>query len=160
MTQYLSFTLGDGSFALPIGIVREIIEYAPPTHIPAMPAFLKGLINLRGSVVPVMDLSERFRHGPTKIQRRTSVVIIEKQWEGGVALIGILVDNVSDVLEVDSTQLADRPPFGIQIRSEFIEGVLTLEHQLVTILDPEQVFAIEELAIQIGEGTQSLCRSA
>lgn len=148
--QYLTFTLGPDLFGIPIDGVREIIEYTEPTAIPLMPAFLRGVINLRGTVVPVVDLLSRFGRAPTSVAHRTCVVITEAEHDGASHPMGILVDAVNEVLAVDRSQLEPRPSFGLRIRSDFVEGILNLGNRFVIALDMKYVLSMEELATVIG----------
>ena len=144
--QFLTFTLGDELFALPIENIREIIEFSGLTEIPLMPTFLRGVINLRGAVVPVIDLSVRFGRARTAIAKRTCIVIVEVEREGGLQLLGIMVDAVSEVLAVERHQLEQRPAFGAQIRTDFIAGILKQGEGFVIVLDIPHVLSFDELA--------------
>ena len=148
--QFLTFTLGGESFGIPIDRVREILEYLEPTPIPMMPAFLRGVINLRGAVVPVLDLQSRFGRGLTEVARRSCFVIVEVEHEGTSHPLGILVDAVNEVIAVDRSRIEPKPTFGTRIRSDFVEGVLNLESGFVVTLEMKQVLSIEELATLIG----------
>jgi purine-binding chemotaxis protein CheW len=144
-TQYLTFALGKDTFAVNIAPIREIIEYPGLTEIPMTPEFLRGVINLRGAVVPVVDLSVRFGRGPTGIGRRTCVVIIEIPIEDSFHALGILVDGVNEVLEVESGQIESRPEFGMGMRADFVNGLIRLGNRFVIILDVAQVLSSAEL---------------
>ncbi|MDQ8023232.1 MAG: chemotaxis protein CheW [Moraxellaceae bacterium] len=143
--QYLTFTLGNELFALPISPIREIIEFPGLTEIPLTPAFLRGVINLRGAVVPVIDLSVRFGRNATGIARRTCIVIVEVNIEDNVHPIGVIVDAVSEVLEVDPTQIEQRPGFGAGLRADFVAGMLNLGGRFVVVLDVSNVLSPDEL---------------
>ncbi|WP_148714393.1 chemotaxis protein CheW [Chitinolyticbacter meiyuanensis] len=148
--QYLTFTLAGELFAMPIERIREIIEFAGLTEIPLMPTFLRGVINVRGAVVPVIDLAVRFGRERTEIARRTCIVIMELEQEGQVLLLGVLVDAVNEVLDVEPGQIEPRPSFGAKIRAEFIEGMINLNDRFVIALDIHQVLSVDELATLIG----------
>lgn len=148
--QYLTFTLGSEAFAIPIEHVREIIEFNGLTTIPLMPSFLRGVINLRGAVVPVVDLQSRFERGETSINRRTCVIIVELAQEGDSPSIGIMVDAVSEVLSIERSRIETKPNFGTNIRSDFIDGILNLDNRFVITLDIRQVLSIDEMAALIG----------
>lgn len=155
--QYLTFLLGKELFALPIEHVREIIEYEGITEIPLMPDFLRGVINLRGAVVPVIDLSSRFGRERTEIGRRTCVVLIEvNNPEVDLQMLGVLVDSVNEVMSIDRTQIESRPSFGANLRTDFIEGILKVDGRMVIILDVKQVVSLEELATLVGVATGDL----
>jgi purine-binding chemotaxis protein CheW len=147
--QYLTFLLGGEMFALAILNVKEIIEYGNLTEIPMMPAFIRGVINLRGSVVPVIDLSARFGGKATEIGRRTCIVIVEmKGAESGDAGqdIGIIVDAVSEVLEIPRGEIEPPPTFGAKIRADFIAGMGKVSGKFVIILNVQRVLSVEEMA--------------
>ena len=152
--QYLTFTLGSEAFAIPIEHVREIIEFNGLTSIPLMPAFLRGVINLRGAVVPVVDLQSRFERGETTINRRTCVVIVELAQEDGAPSIGVMVDAVNEVISVDRSKVENKPAFGTNIRADFIDGILNLEGRFVITLDIGKVLSVEEMAALIGVAEQ------
>jgi purine-binding chemotaxis protein CheW len=145
--QYLTFQLGGEMYAVGILNVKEIIEYGQLTEIPMMPAFIRGVINLRGSVVPVIDLSARFGHQQTAVGRRTCIVIIELI-EGEVRQdIGVVVDAVSEVLEVSSADIEPAPAFGAKIRADFIDGMAKISGKFVIILNIQRVLSVEEIAM-------------
>lgn len=153
--QYLTFALGGDVFGIPIERVREIQEYVEPTPIPMMPPFLRGVINLRGSVVPVIDLQSRFGRGATDVAHRSCFVIVEVDHEGGAQALGVLVDAVNEVVAIERSRLESRPAFGTRIRADFVEGILQLEKSFVVTLDMKQVLSIEELATLIGLSSES-----
>jgi len=144
--QFLTLVLGEELFALPIENIREIIEFSGLTEIPLMPTFLRGVINLRGAVVPVIDLSVRFGRERTAIAKRTCIVIIEVERAEGLQLLGVMVDAVSEVLAVEPNQLEQRPTFGAQIRTDFIAGILKQGERFVIVLDIPHVLSFDELA--------------
>lgn len=146
--QYLTFLLSGEMYAVGILNVKEIIEYGQLTEIPMMPAFIRGVINLRGSVVPVIDLAARFGGHQTKISRRTCIVIIEMPVENSNDRhdIGVVVDAVSEVLEVSSADIEPPPSFGAKIRADFIQGMGKIAGKFVIILNIQRVLSIEEIA--------------
>ena len=148
--QYLTFALGGESFGVPIERVREILEYMEPTPIPMVPSFLSGVINLRGAVVPVIDLQSRFGKGATEAGHRSCIVIVEVEHDGLKLPLGILVDSVREVVGVDRSRLEPRPSFGTRIRPDFVAGILRMENHFVITLDLKQILSIEELATLIG----------
>lgn len=148
--QFLTLTLGDELFALPIEHIREIIEFGGLTEIPLMPSFLRGVINLRGAVVPVIDLSVRFGRERTAIAKRTCIVILEVLQDDELQLLGIVVDAVNAVLTVEAHQLENRPSFGARIRADFIAGILKQGEQFIIVLDIPQVLSPDELADLVG----------
>lgn len=152
--QYLTFLLGGEMFAVGILHVKEIIEYGTVTRIPMMPRFIRGVINLRGSVVPVIDLSCRFGGEPTQISRRTCVVILELPENDEQPVIGVVVDAVSEVLEIPRAEIEPAPAFGAKIRAEFIAGMGKVKdrrsggaERFVIVLNVGKVLASEEIAL-------------
>lgn len=145
--QYLTFSLGGEVFALGILNVKEIIEFGNVTEIPMMPAFIRGVINLRGAVVPVIDLSARFGGKASTISRRTCIVIVELESEDGKQDLGVIVDAVNEVLEIPRTEIEPPPSFGAKIRADFIKGMGKVEGRFVIILNIERVLSTEEIAM-------------
>lgn len=143
--QYLMFTLGDETFACRINSIREIIECPAMTSIPLAPAFLRGVINLRGAVVPVIDLSVRFERGITQIAERTCIVIVEVTTDEQTQLLGVIVDGVTEVLEVEAADIEARPNLGNGIRSDFVAGMIKRPTGFVLMLDMGQVLSNQEL---------------
>jgi len=149
-SQYLTFTLGGEMFAVGILNVKEIIEYGSLTEIPMMPAFIRGVINLRGSVVPVIDLAARFGSQQTAIGRRTCIVIVEIQDDDARHDIGVIVDAVSEVLEIPLAEIEPPPTFGARIRADFILGMGKVGGKFVILLNLEKVLSVEEIASLTG----------
>jgi len=144
--QYLMFSLGGETFAVAIGCVREILEYPGLTSIPLAPAFIRGVINLRGAVVPVIDLSVRFGRAVTIVNRRTCIVIVEVQNDEQLQLLGVVVDGVTEVRDVDASEVEKQPGFGSGLRSDFVAGMLQRDDGFVVILDIATVLSNEELS--------------
>ncbi|QGG74562.1 chemotaxis protein CheW [Pseudomonas syringae] len=154
--QYLTFMLGGEMFAIGILGIKEIIEYGSLTVVPMMPAFVRGVINLRGAVVPVVDLSARFGRHNSAITRRSCVIIIEANSEDGQPQdIGLLVDNVSAVLEIPASQIEPPPNFGARIRADFISGMAKVDGKFVIVLEVDRVLSIDEMS-SLAEAGQSL----
>lgn len=145
--QYLTFTLGGEMFAVGILNVKEIIEYGNLTEIPMMPAFIRGVINLRGAVVPVIDLSARFSGRTSTVQRRTCIVIVEIEQDDSKHDIGIMVDAVSEVLEIQAAEIEPPPAFGAKIRADFIAGMGKVAGKFVIILEIQKVLSVDEMAM-------------
>jgi len=145
--QYLTFTLGGEMFAVAILNVKEIIEYGTVTEIPMMPGFIRGVINLRGAVVPVIDLSCRFGGKSTEVARRTCIIIIEMTEGDTKQDIGVMVDAVSEVLEIATAEIEPPPTFGAKIRTDFISGMGKVNGKFVIILDVSRVLSVEEIAM-------------
>lgn len=144
--QYLTFALGGEMFAIGILGVKEIIEFGNLTEIPMMPPFIRGVINLRGSVVPVIDLSARFGSRQTAVGRRTCIVILEVPDGETHHDIGVMVDAVSEVLEIPGSEIEPPPAFGARIRADFISGMGKVSGRFVIILNINNILAVDELA--------------
>jgi purine-binding chemotaxis protein CheW len=145
-TQYLTFLVGKELFALRILTVREIIEYPKLTEVPMMPAAIRGVINLRGAVVPVVDLSARFGRAPSEVTKRTCIVIVELELEGERQVMGVIVDAVNQVLDIPAHDIEPAPTFGTKIRSEFIQGMGKVDGKFVVLLDLTRVLSVEQAA--------------
>lgn len=145
--QYLTFLLGGEMFGVGILNVKEIIEYGNLTEIPMMPTFIRGVINLRGAVVPVIDLAARFGGKVTEIGRRTCIVIVEVPDGDSRHDIGIMVDAVSEVLEIPASEIEPAPSFGAKIRAEFIFGMGKIAGKFVILLEINKVLSIDEIAM-------------
>lgn len=148
--QYLTFSLQGEIYGLDILRVREIIEYTRPTTVPMMPAFVHGVINLRGNVVPVIDLAQRFGRTPTALHPRTCVVILEVQSVEGAVAIGVLVDAVNAVLDLEADQIEPAPSFGTGLRQEFIRGMARTEAGFIILLDVSRVLSVDDMAALAG----------
>jgi purine-binding chemotaxis protein CheW len=148
--QYLTFLLGSEMFAMDILGIKEIIEYGSLTSVPMMPEFIRGVINLRGAVVPVVDLLARFGRASSAVTRRSCIVIIEADSEGEKQDIGVVVDAVSEVLEIPAAQIEPPPSFGAKIRADFISGMGKLKDKFVIILDADKVLSVNEMAMLSG----------
>lgn len=144
--QFLTFELGSEIYAINILHIREIIEYGNLTQVPMVPRFIAGVINLRGSVVPVIDLAIRFGKPATEITKRTSIVIIELTEADQALEIGIMVDIVNEVLEIEDDQIEPAPSFGASIRTDFIAGMGKVDDKFLILLDVERVLSIDELS--------------
>lgn len=146
--QYLTFLLGGEMFAIAILNIKEIIEYGSLTEVPMMPSFIRGVINLRGSVVPVVDLSARFGRNKTEVSRRTCIVILEVAGSDESMLdIGVVVDSVSEVLEIPRNEIEPPPVFGAKIRVEFIHGMGKVAGKFVIILNADKVLSVDDLSM-------------
>lgn len=158
--QYLMFNLGGETYGVGIHAIREIIEYPGVTTIPLAPAFLHGVINLRGAVVPVLDLSVRFGREPTVINRRTCIVVVEVAQGEALHMLGVLVDAVSEVREVEASEVESRPQFGTGLRNDFVTAMLRREQGFIPILDVAAVLSMGELESLIEAGNQTPIESS
>lgn len=153
--QYLTFMLGGEVFAIGILSIKEIIEYGNITEIPRMPGFIRGVINLRGAVVPVINLGARFGKRTTDITRRTCIVIIEVANGEENQDVGVMVDAVNEVLEISASEIEPAPSFGANIRADFIDGMGKIDGKFVIILNIHQVLSVEEMATLAGVGGEA-----
>lgn len=147
--QYLTFVLGGEVYALGILNIKEIIDYGNLTEVPMMPAFVRGVINLRGSVVPVVDLLARFGKGSTQIAKRTGIVIVETAADGDDGSqqdIGIIVDAVNEVVDISQQEIEPPPSFGAGIRPDFINGMAKRDGHFVILLNVSRVLSVEDMA--------------
>lgn len=145
LNQYLTFMLGRETFALGILSIKEILEYSAPTEIPMMPAFIRGVVNLRGAAVPVVDLCARFGRPSAAVTKKTCIVIIETRLQDESHVLGVVVDAVNEVLEIPGSEIEPAPSFGASIRADFIQGMGKVRGKFVIILDVDRVLCVEEL---------------
>lgn len=143
--QHLSFRVRQARYALPIDLVREIIEYGQVTTVPMMPPFIHGVINLRGNVVPVLDLAARFGFELSVPNKRTCIVIIELNLDEQQQRIGLVVDAVDAVLDIETDKVEQAPPFGAGIRTDFIAGMARDERGFTIILDVRRVLSLDDI---------------
>ncbi len=151
--QYLRFTLGDEAYALDIRRVREIVQLVPMTTVPLMPAFVRGVINLRGAVVPVIDLQARFGRAAARLGKKSCIVVFDASSDGERSELGLLVDAVSEVVDIPADAIEPPPSFGATVRREFIRAMGRLKGRFVVILDPDRAFDVEDMAA-LCEGLQ------
>ncbi|MBS3954188.1 MAG: chemotaxis protein CheW [Methylomicrobium sp.] len=146
--QYLTFVMGGDIYAFGILNIKEIIDYGNLTEVPMMPSFVRGVINLRGSVVPIVDLSARFGKGNTQIVKRTCIIIVETTSEGediGQQDIGIIVDAVNEVIDIDEDEIEAPPSFGAGIRPDFITGMAKRNDRFMILLNVSRVLSVEDM---------------
>lgn len=146
LTQYLTFKLEDEVYATDIAQVREVLEYTHVTKVPRTPEYMRGVINLRGHVVPVLDLKLRFGMNRTEQTVNTCIIIVEVVLDGEKTVIGALTDSVQEVIELDSAQIEPAPRIGTRLNTEFIRGMGKRDDHFVILLDIEKVFSSEEIA--------------
>ncbi|KGE51728.1 membrane protein [Xanthomonas axonopodis] len=144
--QYLTFLLGREMFGLGILGIKEIIEYRVPTDVPMMPPALRGVINLRGAVVPVVDLQQRFGRNASTITKRSCIVIVEIAHGELHQVLGLLVDAVSEVLDIAPSDIVDTPSFGAGIARDFIHAMGKIGERFVILLDADAVLGNDTLA--------------
>jgi len=144
--QYLTFLLKDELFGLEVSPVKEIIEYFPITRIPMMPAYILGITNVRGDVLPVIDLSERINLGVNIKNKKTCIVIVEIDDNDGKLSIGILIDAISQVIAMPDKNLENTPEFGLKVDERFIKNMLKTDDKFIGVLNLETILNIEELS--------------
>ena len=145
MAHCVTFVLGKEMFAIDIHHIREIIEYEEITPVPMMPVFVRGIINLRGSVVPVIDLSIRFGRELTAVKPTTCIAILSLDENEEFSTLGILLDGVREVVEIPYSEIEPAPTFGTGLRSEFIKGITTVDGRFVVMLDVQKALSLDEL---------------
>lgn len=144
--QYLTFKLADEIFALDVAKVREILEYTNITKIPQTPEFMRGVINLRGSVVPVIDMRLKFGLSATEQTINTCIIVAEVTLDGDTTVLGALADSVQEVVEMEPEQIEPAPHIGTRLNTAFIKGMGKHEEHFVMILDIDRVFSDSEMA--------------
>ena len=147
--QYLTFFLGNEQYAVGVLAVKEIIEYGVVTRVPTTPPYVRGVINLRGSVVPVVDLSVKFGQEPCPISRRTCIIIMETILRGEGATMGVVADSVSQVIQFAPQDIEPAPAFGSRVRIEYLEGMAKMGSKFVLILNMNEVFARDEVTMPL-----------
>lgn len=143
--QYLSFRLADEIFGINVSHVREILNFTKLTKIPQMPAFMCGVINLRGNVVPVIDMRIKLKIEAEDTTVDSCIVVVEVNLEGGLIVLGVLVDSVQEVFELEEKDVEAPPAIGTRLNTEFIKGLGKKEGEFVIILNIDKVFSIDEL---------------
>jgi purine-binding chemotaxis protein CheW len=144
--QYLTFSVTGELFGVAIVSIKEIIEYRATTEVPMMPDFMRGIINLRGRVVPVIDLAVRFGRPRSEVTGRSCIVIVEAQQNGEQHDLGVVVDAVSAVADIADADIEPAPSFGARLRRDFITGMGKLGDKFVILLDVGKVLSIDELS--------------
>jgi purine-binding chemotaxis protein CheW len=144
--QFLSFMLGQEMFAIGILAIREILEYGGVTPVPGLPPCISGVINLRGTAVPVLDLARRLERPPSPIGKRTCIIVIEVVGDDGAFVIGILVDAVNAVLDIPATEIEPAPRFGAAVKAELLQGIGKVQGRFVLLLNVQHVVSENEIA--------------
>jgi purine-binding chemotaxis protein CheW len=153
--QYLTFSLDATTLAISIARISEIIEFRELTPVPMMPSFIRGVLNLRGAVVPVVDLRARFGRAPAEVGRKTCVIIVELRSKDDDSRqdLGVMVDQVNAVVEIAPGDIAPAPAFGTGLRPDFISAMGKVNERFVVILDLEGLLCVEELAQVAADAT-------
>jgi purine-binding chemotaxis protein CheW len=148
--QYLTFKLAEETFALDVAKVREILEQSNITKVPQTPDFMRGVINLRGSVVPVIDIRLKFGMSVTEQTVNTCIIVTEVEMDDEVIVLGALADSVQEVIEMEPEQIEAAPHIGTRLKTEFIKGMGKHDGRFVMILDIDKVFTNDELTMVQG----------
>lgn len=141
--QFLSFTLGDEEYGVDILRVQEIRSWEPVSRIPNVPAYEKGVVNLRGAIVPIIDLRERFQLGHKDYTPLTVVVVLQAHIDEKTRVIGVVVDSVSDVVDVNKISIQSAPNFGAKVSTEFINGLVSVNGRMVMLLDVDKLLNLD-----------------
>lgn len=147
INQFLTFTLGKEIFALDIGTVREVLELTSITKIPRTPVFMRGVINLRGHAVPVVDMRQKMGMSQGEDTVDTCIIIVEIEFDGELTVMGALVDSVREVFEMAPDTIEPAPKMGAAVNAEYIKGMGRQDGQFIIILDINKIFSAEELAM-------------
>lgn len=152
-TQFLTFVLADDIFAIDVTKAKEILDFSDITQVPQTPEYMLGVINLRGSVVPVIDMRRKFNLEVAEVTRNSCIVVVDVDVDGEMVTVGALADSVREVLDLDSAQIEPPPRIGTRLNTDFIKGMGNLDNKFVIILDIDKVFSSDELAFArtIGE---------
>lgn len=150
ISQYMTFKLGNELFAINVAQVREVLEVSTITRVPTAPDYMRGVVNVRGKAIPVVDLRLRFGLAATKDTVSTRVIVMELQLDGETAVLGGVADSVHEVIELDPSKINPPPRIAMRWRTDFIQGMGQRGEEFIIILDVNAVFASEELAL-VGE---------
>jgi purine-binding chemotaxis protein CheW len=146
-TQYLTFKLDEEIFALDISKVREVLDFTTITKVPRTPDFMRGVINLRGSVVPVIDMRLKFGMPATEKTVNTCIIIVEISLDGETTVLGALADSVQEVMDLEPDQIEPAPKIGTKLKTDFIRGMGKRDTNFIMILDIDKVFTSDELLL-------------
>lgn len=144
--QYLTFKLQDEVFGLAIGKVREVLDFTTITKVPRTPDYMRGVINLRGSVVPVVDLHLKFGLEQTEKTVNTCIIIVEIDMDGEITVVGALADSVQEVVDLEPEQIEPAPKIGTKLNTAFIKGMGKREEEFIILLDIDKVFSSDEIS--------------
>jgi purine-binding chemotaxis protein CheW len=147
ITQYLTFKLEEEVFALDVAKVREILDFTTVTKVPQTPEYMRGVINLRGSVVPVMDLRLKFGMTVTEKTVNTCVIVVETALDGETVVLGVLSDSVQEVIDLEPEQIEPAPRIGTKLNTDYILGMGKQNEQFMMLLDIEKVFSVDGLSV-------------
>lgn len=145
--KYLTFSMADEEYGIGILKIKEIIGMMPITSVPQTPEFVKGVINLRGKVIPVIDLRLRFGMVEKEYNERTCIIVVETQGDAGAVTIGIVVDSVSEVLNIKANEIEETPTFGTRLNTDYILGMAKMEGGVKILLDIDRVLSTDEVSM-------------
>ena len=146
-TQYLTFKLDKEVFALDISKVREVLDFTTVTKVPRTPDFMRGVINLRGNVVPVVDMRLKFGMSVTEKTVNTCIIITEIEMDGDTTVLGALADSVQEVIDLEPEQIEPAPRIGTRLNTDFIRGMGKRDDHFIMILDIDKVFSADDLSL-------------
>lgn len=146
VSTYLTFGLGDETFAFEVDNVREVLDLSDITRVPRTPDFMRGVINLRGAVVPVVDMRVKFGLQVQEDTVDTCIIVAEVELDGEITVIGALADSVKEVFQIDEAHIEPPPSIGMQLNTEFIKGMGKQGEEFIIILEVNRIFSSEELA--------------
>ncbi len=158
--QYLSFSMGGADYAVGILRVKEILQFESITRVPSVPRSVRGVINLRGTVVPVVDLAVKFGQGETPVTKRTCVLVVEVSLAGQSAVMGVLADGVTEVLELGKDDIEPPPPFGARIQVPFLTGMGKVGQEFVLLIDLDMILDAEEKELAANPPQMPLAEAA
>ena len=144
--SYITFKLGDELFAIDVFQVREVIDLSPIARVPTAPEYLRGVVNVRGKAIPVVDLRRKFGLPDVRPTVNTRILILEIDWDGEQCVVGGLADSVHDVIEIGPNEIEPTPKLAARWRNQIIRGLARREAEFVMVLEVDRVFALEELA--------------
>ena len=146
-TQFLTFSLADDVFAIDVIKAKEVLDFSEVTRVPQTPEYMLGVINLRGSVVPVIDMRRKFNMAIADRTRNSCIVVVEVDVDGETVTVGALADSVREVIDLKASQIEPAPRIGTRLNAEFIKGMGNLDDRFVIILDIDKVFSVDDLLL-------------
>jgi purine-binding chemotaxis protein CheW len=160
--QYLSFTIAGTDYGLPILTVKEILQHEETTRVPGTPPSIRGVINVRGQVVPVVDLAVKFGRGESVVSKRTCILVVEAAVGGDRLTVGVLADAVNEVLDLPPSEIEAAPSFGANVRVDYLTGMGKVGKSFVLLLDAERVLSASEaeLAAQVAAAVEASASAA
>lgn len=146
-TQFLTFALGQDAFAADVRIAKEIVDYTEVTQVPQTPGYLLGVINLRGAVVPVIDMRLKFGMTKGETTQNSCIIVMEVEIDGDIVTVGALVDSVQEVMDLNESQIEPPPKIGTKMNTDYIKGMGNMGEKFLIILDINKIFSVDELEL-------------